>query len=229
MLSEERIQRLDEIGFRWQSIARPSWDEMFLKLVEFKKIHGHCNVPFNWSENPKLAWWVVNQRRRRTKNGPLSEKRIRLLNEVGFQWQVLYNSLWNTRFSELVEFKKVHGHCNVQSGWPENPKLSVWVAQQRGRRKKGNLSKERIRRLEELGFIWSIRDAFWEEMFSLLVKFKKTHGHCNVSQTEHRRLGKWVSRQRQVKKEGKISKDRIRRLEELGFQWQIRNKATIGD
>ncbi|NIN00080.1 MAG: hypothetical protein GTO24_19010, partial [candidate division Zixibacteria bacterium] len=78
------------------------------------------------------------------------------------------------------EFKKAHGHYKVPSGWPENPKLRKWIQHQRSFRKKGLLSKDRIRRLDEIGFIWDPAEIYWEEMFSALVEYKKAHGDCRV-------------------------------------------------
>ena len=40
----------------------------------------------------------------------------------------------------------------------------------------GRLTDDRIRRLEELGFIWSLRDD-WQKHYAELVDYKKEHGH----------------------------------------------------
>jgi len=222
-LNEECIRRLNEIGFQWQLIVRPGWNEMFSKLIEFKKSHGHCNVSRNCPDNRRLATWVFNQRRKRIENRLISKERIQRLNEIGFQWDGSPPS-WEEMFSELTEFKKIHGHCKVLRGnHRENPKLSNWVSNQRRNFKRGKLSKSQIKRLNQLGFIWNVLDSAWEEKFSLLVRFKKTYGHCNVpqAQSENRELGVWASKQRHLRKENRLSKDRIRRLEDLGFQWKL--------
>ncbi|NIN00079.1 MAG: DEAD/DEAH box helicase, partial [candidate division Zixibacteria bacterium] len=94
-------------------------------------------------------------------------------------WDTL-EATWEEMFSALVEYRKVHGDCNVPQTWPENPKLGHWISVQRRFREKGRLSKERIRRLVEIGFIWDKKEAFWEEMFSALAEHKKAHGDCRV-------------------------------------------------
>ena len=43
-LSVECIERLNDLGFDWDPIAT-RWEEMFRKLLEFKVLHGHTNVP----------------------------------------------------------------------------------------------------------------------------------------------------------------------------------------
>jgi hypothetical protein len=217
-LEEERILRLDEIGFTWNP-SDAVWEEMFAALVVYKEIKGHCNVPKEWSENPKLGSWVGQQRQNR-KAGTLSENRIQRLNDLGFMWDTL-DALWEKRFSELEEFRAIYTHSNVPQRWQENPQLATWVSEQRTRRKQDSLSQERIQRLNETGFLWNPRDSFWEQKFAELQAFKESKGHCNVSSrySENPSLATWVDGQRQYKKKGKLSEERIRRLDELGFEW----------
>ena len=99
----------------------------------------------------------------------------------------------------------------------------------RGYRKRGKLSEERIRRLDELGFVWdgaleaSLKKSqeTWESKYAALVEYQRTHGHCRVPSDakEHDSLGMWVSTMRAYRKQGKLSEERIRRLDELGFVW----------
>jgi len=112
----------------------------------------------------------------------------------------------------------------VPLNWPENPKLGTWVGRQRGRMNRDQTSDERVRRLKKLGFIWNPFEAYWEEMFSALVEFKKAHGHCNIKRgwKENPALSRWVNTQRYARKIGRASVERIQRLEEIGFQWKIR-------
>ena len=100
--------------------------------------------------------------------------------------------------------------------------LGHWVNNQRTNYSKGKLSKDRVRRLEAIGFSWDPKDSFWEEMFLALVEFKKARNHYNVPQgwRENPQLALWVQNQRARK--GILSEDRIRRLDEIGFQWKIR-------
>jgi len=55
-LTQDRIERLEEIGFRWQGV---DYDEAFekrcLELIAFKEKFGHCNVPRTYTGNPSLG------------------------------------------------------------------------------------------------------------------------------------------------------------------------------
>jgi hypothetical protein len=40
-----------------------AWEDRLSELTDYRKIHGHCNVPRRYSANSKLANWVTTQRR----------------------------------------------------------------------------------------------------------------------------------------------------------------------
>ncbi|MCH7864568.1 MAG: helicase associated domain-containing protein, partial [Proteobacteria bacterium] len=60
-LSDDRIARLEEIGFVWDTLEA-AWEEMFTALLAYKDAHGDCNVPNRWPENLQLGTWVGAQR-----------------------------------------------------------------------------------------------------------------------------------------------------------------------
>ncbi len=63
--------------------------------------------------------------------------------------------------------------------------------------------------------------ANWEALFQALVAFKENQGHCGVPRRwgEHPELANWVNTQRQAFRGGKLSEERVARLEALGFLW----------
>ncbi len=58
----------------------------------------------------------------------------------------------------------------------------------------------------------------WEERFRRLCEWKKVHGHCAVPIAQGE-LGTWVSKQRQLRKRDKLSKEKVDALNSLGFTW----------
>jgi helicase associated protein len=83
-LSPERVHRLEELGFVWDRLEA-SWEESFAKLQNYQKREGHCKVPVDWSEDPKLGSWVFVQRRAK-RRGKLGEERTRRLESIDFEW-----------------------------------------------------------------------------------------------------------------------------------------------
>ena len=55
-LDDEKVRRLDEIGFTWAfKKVTKSWEERFEDLVQFRSENGHCNVPRGFGS---LGEWV---------------------------------------------------------------------------------------------------------------------------------------------------------------------------
>ncbi len=63
----------------------------------------------------------------------------------------------------------------------------------------------------------------WDERFGELLAYKEEHGHVRVPRTGITSLDNWVSVQRINKKTGKLSSDKARRLDEIGFDWNPEN------
>ncbi|MDY4960168.1 MAG: Helicase associated domain protein, partial [Chlamydia suis] len=196
------------------------WYEQFGALLDFREEHGHCKVPrshFNLS----LYAWVRNQREY-FKKGKLVEDRIARLEELGFVWDVTEEA-WEKNFLELKRFREEHGHCKVPWRYPKNPQLASWIFDRRKDFNRGDLSEDRIARLEEIGFVWNVFEEEWEEKFMELKRFREEHGHCRVpwGYSKNPSLYVWVSHQRDCFKKGELVEDRIGRLEEIGFVWDI--------
>jgi predicted chitinase len=178
------------------------------ELAEYRRLHGHCNVPNRYSENTKMAHWVVTQRKQykvyqEGKKSSLTLSRIQELENMGFEWDVL-GVTWQSRLSELADYRKLYGHCNVPQRYSENIQLGTWVSTQRKnymfhrQGKTSPITPFRIQELESLGFEWNILGATWADRLSELGDFREIHGHCNVPHhyTENTKLGYWVGMQK---------------------------------
>jgi hypothetical protein len=222
VLSQDRLQQLVEIGFNWDPRAS-QWEEMFNELLSYKVQYGHVNVPDDWP-TPLGAW--VGKQRSSKRQGKLSDDRFHLLVDVGFLWDA-NESRWEARYGELRAYKEKHGDVNISHD--RNSELWRWVSTQRIFKKRGKLPADKIRRLDEVGFIWDLLDIQWESRFNELLAYNAVNGNSNVSQGSQAGLGAWVSTQRTAKKVGEISAERIRRLEEIGFEWvRAVTKSTQG-
>ena len=125
---------------------------MVSELKEFKKKHGHANPPSKRKEFKSLGFWCITQRLN-YKNKTLSQEKIDILNSLDFDWNPL-ETIWQKRFSELKEFKKNHGHLKPSRINGEFKSLGFWVMKQRNDHKNGNLSSERFKLLDKIGFRW---------------------------------------------------------------------------
>ncbi len=217
-LSAERIKRLDEIGFEWDFFAN-QWDERFDELLAYKKKYGNCNVSSQDIHHTQLFTWCSGQRYAYV-NNRLSTESIERLEKIGFVWRPI-DAAWEEKFDALSNYKSTYGDCNVPKKWSQNPSLSVWTVKQRMDFRKGSLPIERSKRLDELGFEWEPFANIWDEFFAALESYKLQHGDCNVPRegADNPKLGKWCAHQRTAYQKGKLTVERIKRLEELGFSW----------
>ena len=214
-LSAERARKLNEIGFAWDALEA-EWEERIAQLEDFKKVHSHCSVSSKWPENPALARWV-NSLRNKLGRDAISPERVEQLTEMGFSWD-RPAEVWEESFRALLAYREAHGDCNVPLRWDPNKKLGLWVQTQR--RRKRALDGDRLRRLEEAGFVWDTRTVEWEKNYRNLEAYREEKGNCLVpAQTE---LGRWIDSQRRELKKGRMRQERLARLGQLGLELRAR-------
>ena len=226
-VTPERLQRLDELGFVWGQQSEV-WEQGFSAIAVYKDGYKDCLVVqgYKTASGYDLGRWVSNQRALFNKD-KLTPERIQRLDDLGFVWDVLTEQ-WERGFSELTIFKNSNNACRVyaQDKTPTGFALGVWVSTQRTAYKKGQLTPERIQRLEALGFIWDRLAERWEKGFSELATYKRGYQDCLVPATYKTasgyKLGSWSSQQRVAYNKGQLTSERIRRLDDLGFAWKVR-------
>jgi hypothetical protein len=91
-LSDEKINSLNRIGFKWKLISydkkQKTWDERYEELRSYFIEHSDLNIPYSDNRYKSLTKWVERQRYSR-KSGTLSDGRVEALNLLGFKWSVL--------------------------------------------------------------------------------------------------------------------------------------------
>jgi hypothetical protein len=239
-LNAARTRRLEQIGFDWVSRGRSvafrdptwwdkKWERMLGRLARFHQRFGHCRVPVVWGGARTLSQWVKRQRQLK-QQGMLSQDRWRRLKALGLDWKTgsSLHPRWERSFLSLREFRRRFGHSNVPAEWAENVNLGRWVVKMRGLNRAGRLSDEKVRLLNELGFVWDAKgvreaghEAVWLKWLAKLHTFHQQHGHWRVP-TDQRRfhsLRVWMDNQRISYHSGWLSAERIRRLEKVKFPW----------
>ena len=225
-LSEEQIKQLEDLGFVW-NVPDHRWQEGFNRLVAYKSEHGDVNVPFAHvtDDGDNLGRWADRQRQSMVK-GKLSEEQIKQLEDLGFVWNV-HDHRWQEGFDRLVAYKSEHGNVNVPRRYVTNDgyKLGRWADNKRTFLSMGKLSEEQIKQLEDLGFVWNVFDHQWQQGFDRLVDYKSVYGDVNVPQgyvtDDGHNLGVWANNQRIAMSKGKLSEAKVKKLEGLGFVWNV--------
>jgi hypothetical protein len=221
-LIQERIDRLDDIAFEW-SVSEAYREKMFTLLKQYKTRTGDCNVPQRHVEDGEnLGTWVLTKRQFH-KKGTLTQDYVKSLEAIGFIWDTPVSLEWNNMFSLLEQYNTREGDCNVPANHTEGGnKLGTWVARTRQLKKKGKLRQGKIDRLDEMAFAWSVSEAHWETMSTLLKQYKARTGDYNVPQhhvEDGENLGIWVLTKRNSHRKGTLAQDYVKRLEVIGFIW----------
>jgi hypothetical protein len=137
---------------------------------------------------------------------------------------------FDDRMEDLKRFKETHGHANVTIR--EDKSLGQFCNKMRHTHKNpGNgkqLTNERIAAFDAMGFNWTSQEYVtrsFDDRINELEEYKKMHGYVNVKIHEDRSLNQFCAGARhslkQVEKVGtmKLTKERIKRLDDLGFEW----------
>ena len=197
-LTEDRLKRLESIGFEWRVKHKmkryydKQWECMFRKLMEFKQSNGHCMVPKRFPPDMKLGTWVHTQRIQYRKLMTGKKDTVEGIESVlnSSDPQLDADTRQNSAEDEMPTMNSAEDEVNYR------------------------LTDERRMRLEKAGFVWSakegekgseagqiIRNSYddqWDCMFEKLKEYKEKYGDCLVPKRyqESPKLGTWVDTQR---------------------------------
>ncbi|MBF0346223.1 MAG: Helicase associated domain protein [Magnetococcales bacterium] len=219
------IERLNALGFVWDFDAW-EWEHYYGKLLRFKSLNPHAWVTDPFPRDPELGTWAARQRQLQQK-GRLEEHRRQQLDEAGFVWD-LEAADWQQELQQLVVFRRLYGHAQVEIDDARHPGLAAWCQKQRDLRQKRQLISDRVRQLDETGFVWDLEEAHWQERFSLLKDFQRRHGHLSLNGDDSHVLPPWIEEQRQLRARNRLHPTRIDRLNALGFIWSAKEERWEG-
>ena len=220
-----------------------SWANMFNKLVDYKKHHGHTMVSQKNSQHGQLGHWV-NKQRMCHKNGELLESRCTLLNSIGLVWEdcqsIMEQEKWMKIYQRLVEYKHQYKHTMVPKNYQKDLKLGRWVRWQRSLNNTNMLLSNRYDLLQSISFVWEDSKSIneqekWMKMYQQLVEYKHKHKTTLVSRRfkggNKSPLGNWVSRQRNSNNRNKLLSNRYNLLQSIDFVWDATRtpKSHIDD
>ena len=162
--------------------------------------------------------------RQEFRKGKLSDERINKLQAInGWVWNTL-DARWEENFEKLNVYSKENNDTEP----PRNNSFGTWVSYQRSLYNRGELSQERIYRLESIkGWYWNCLDEWWEK------NYKELKGYIDKNEGDYppanlTGLGTWTSSQRSSYAKQKLSQEKINLLENLsGWSWDPRNDQWI--
>ena len=242
-LTQQQIERLDGIGMVWETRSETAWTKGLEAARRYRQQYGDLQVPSAYKDADGFALgnWIRNTRSR-FGSGGLKESQIRELDALGMVWNNI-DAKWERCYAEAALYCEKHGSLNLAPKYvsPSGIRLGAWVENQRAYYLKGELSDDKIRRLEAIGMLWEGRnDRQWLRAYEAAARYFQQYGDLNVPyqyvSPEGIRLGYWVVRQRAAykgrfsieKKTNRkpLSYERKRLLDAIGMNWHEAAERT---
>lgn len=231
-LSKDKIEKLESLGIIWYRLDA-KWKSNLIKLKEFKKIYNHAEVFKEYDSS--LYNWFRAQKDKYSK-GELDIEKQKLLEEVGVIWNNA-DYAWNSNYSEILDIKNSVGHLNLSKIKSyTNSKgvvvevskdLKKWFRVQKTLYRNNKVRDDRKIKLEALGFeelqtLKSKKENEFELNIDKLIKYKEKYQTMNVaSDFDDKELIEWIIEIRSAYTKGTLSQERITKLNEIDFIWDI--------
>lgn len=218
-LSSERIEALEKIKFPWNSIDE-LWNGKFNILREFKEKNGRFIVRKDTLNNEtlKIVYEWCNTQRQLYKTGRMQPERIEKLQGIGYELCVLSDDeLWDKSYNELLNLYNKYQRFPT-SHEIESQKLISWVMTQRGLMNDGKLSDEKIRKLNDIGFIWDVEMYRWNDKFFKLKQFVSENKRIPKTNESYDGfcLGQWYAKQVSRLNNGLLNSEQEKNFRSLG-------------
>ena len=152
-----------------------------------------------------------------------------MLEQIGMEWNSVLVRKWMTYYEQAKLFYEENGHLTVPHDYvADGLKLGVWISSQRESYQIGRLSEEQIKLLNEIGMSWDRFESKWETGYSYAKRYVEEYGDINKVSLDFCygdfKLNVWLRAQRARRRIGKLSDERVQKLESIGFAWD-KNQA----
>ncbi|MBR4745078.1 MAG: Helicase associated domain protein [Oscillospiraceae bacterium] len=202
-----------------------SWNVKYELAKQYYTEKENLLIPSSYetTEGIKLGMWISRQRRDYF-NNKLSKKKIELLEKIEMVWSVS-DAQWFENYGIAKKYYIENGNLLIPLKYTTNSgiKIGSWIGSQRKQYKDRKLSKDRIELLEKIGMLWSVYDEQWYENYNSAIEYYNKYGDLLVPlryiTTNNKKLGVWISFQRNSYKSGKLTAEKIELLEKYGMVW----------
>ena len=214
-----------EMEARWEGLCQAAADaaakEGTLELPRSYTIHS--GVP--------VGKWLELQRQVQAgqRPGRLTVEQAAKLEKLGIRWNHRLEAAWEKGFASAQKYRTEHGDLLVPVRYRDKNDFALgeWIVYNRQRYLGGNLTQNRIERLEAIGMVWSTSNDLWEQNYAAATQYYLEHGDLEVpikyETPSGFGLGVWLGAQRAAHKAGELPQEQVERLDALGMDWTNRN------
>ena len=210
-----------EMEARWEVLCQAAAKEGTLELPRSYTIHS--GVP--------VGKWLELQRQVQAgqRPGRLTAEQAAKLEKLGIRWNHRLEAAWEKGFASAQKYRTEHGDLLVPVRYRDKNDFALgeWIVYNRQRYLGGNLTQNRIERLEAIGMVWSTSNDLWEQNYAAATQYYLEHGDLEVpikyETPSGFGLGVWLGAQRAAHKAGELPQEQVERLDALGMDWTNRN------
>lgn len=210
-----------EMEARWEVLCQAAAKEGTLELPRSYTIHS--GVP--------VGKWLELQRQIQAgqRPGRLTAEQTAKLEKLGIRWNHRLEAAWEKGFASAQKYRTEHGDLLVPVRYRDKNDFALgeWIVYNRQRYLGGNLTQNRIERLEAIGMVWSTSNDLWEQNYAAATQYYLEHGDLEVpikyETPSGFGLGVWLGAQRAAHKAGELPQEQVERLDALGMDWTNRN------
>lgn len=218
--SYDESEHLGKIFENLRQSISTNWTTQFNKLKLYYKTTKKPNIFKDWDYDIELYIWSVNQIKAYNE-GCLSIEKIKLLDELGFDWDYYSYSTWHKNFFELsrkMSDIKIRGYAKVLNC--ENAYLNRWCTMQRSSLKKGTLKVCKIALLNSIGFDWNTKESKWVDTYIEFRKLFIQNRDLNLVKRKSSRIRRWLTAQNNKMIENSLEIEKIALLDSVTVSWR---------
>lgn len=235
-MTSERKELLEKIDFTMNTFET-KWQKMYELAKKYYEHYGNLVIPLSFKtkngyeydeKGVNLGLWLNTQK---DNYDNFSDDRKKLLDSIDLSFEI--NSIWQKIYDLAKVYYNFYGDLLVpwkfktKNGYEfdENGvRLYAWINTQR--KKYNDLSAEKKKKLEDIGFVQNAHEIKWLEMYSLAKNYYEHYGDLLIPQKfrtlngyeyseDGVNLGFWIATQKS--NYDKFSEERKKMFEKIGF------------
>lgn len=230
---ERPMQQTYRLYGKLRRVMEARWEVLCQAAADAAAKEGTLELPRSYTihSGVPVGKWLELQRQVQAgqRPGRLTAEQAAKLEKLGIRWNHRLEAAWEKGFASAQKYRTEHGDLLVPVRYRDKNDFALgeWIVYNRQRYLGGNLTQNRIERLEAIGMVWSTSNDLWEQNYAAATQYYLEHGDLEVpikyETPSGFGLGVWLGAQRAAHKAGELPQEQVERLDALGMDWTNRN------
>ena len=245
VLSQDRIELLDKLGIEWNNLSEMEnaslYEKGFQHLEKFISEKGIYKIRAITvcDDGYRLGNWISNCRVR-YRRGELAKKYVERFRKLRFPLDA--KDEWEYRYEELKAYFEKNDTKQLPEKYTayDGTDLSLWFARQKRAYKKGELTKEQMKKFDDIGYpfkaeksgIYKANMTKWLAKYEIVKEYLELHkGEKLDPKAEYKgiKIIDWIRQQKNFIQNGVFSDERVEMFNELDPKTVLDNLISHWD